>query len=230
MIKLSFKITIMLITIISSVCYATETTFYAGEHYKRLPIKMRTNPEITQLRARNPNKIQVVMFFSYSCNACWRINKKWEEWQQKQKSINSDKIAIYNVPMLLHGKQDFNLAKAYYAIEAIDDTGKLNQAMFDGLHKKHLNLAKEKLLYDYVAELGVDKGIFDRAYDSFSIVRKVTRAREIAKAYNIWATPMIIINGPTASYSTSWSQAGTEDDFMGVINFLVKKELAATKK
>src|SRR5579863_8613053 len=84
-----------------------ENTFEEGKHYKKLSAKITTDPEVIQFFSKNPNKIQVVEFFSYACFWCKRIHPVLNQWVDKHK----DNVILYRVPVVFGQGWDV-LAKA----------------------------------------------------------------------------------------------------------------------
>jgi thiol:disulfide interchange protein DsbA len=58
-----------------------------------------------------------------------------------------------------------------------------------------LNLKDEATISDFVATKGVDKAKFSSAYNSFSLMSKVTRAKQMIRSYGIAGTPTLVVDG-----------------------------------
>lgn len=68
---------------------------------------------------------------------------------------------------------------------------------------------------------------FSDLYNSFTVNTELTKAKELANAYQISVSPVIILNGPKGSYILSAAMAGSEQGLIEVLNYLISIE---TKK
>ncbi len=200
-----------------------ESVFIEGQDYVRLPADIRNNPNVTQLMASDPNKIQVIFFFSYGCHACEHFHQPFEKWSAKHKTANS-KVVVYRYPVSFNPQWQI-LAKAYYTMELLDPTGKLNDAIFEAIHKRGAKLWQEPVMTSFFVQHGYKAKQFENAYTSFGVSKNMKRADDIAKAYKIAETPDIIINGPYASYKVDVARVeGDLEKFFKIVDFIVAKE------
>lgn len=189
-----------------------------GRHYKKLSPTLRNTPIAAEFRAQDRGKVQILIFFSYGCYWCGKINKPIDEWAKKQ----SDKVAIHFLPVCFNNVFE-RLAKAFYATEALDTTGKIDDDIFDGIHEQRINYARIDLLTKLFESHGITKEIFQQTFNSFAIGLKVTKAKELTKAYKISATPNIIVNGKTGSYITNLAVCGEVDVLIKTLDYLINK-------
>ncbi len=71
--------------------------------------------------------------------------------------------------------------------------------MFAAIHGKGAPLWNEKDFFDWAASKGLDRKKVEELYNSFAIVGKVNRAKQLAQAYNIQSVPTMIVDGKYAT-------------------------------
>lgn len=213
---LSRLFSILILLFISSLSYADPIK--AGKHYKVLSPHILSQEEILQLRAEHPNKPQVIMFFSYACYWCGQLNRPFDEWAATKK----DDIVTSHVPVAFSKPWEV-LAKTYYTVSALDNADQLDDAIFDGIHKKHLHLIDHKLLTKFLINHGVAEEKFQQLFNSFSVDRQIKRAHELSLAFEISTTPNIIVLGANEGYLTSWAMTGTQQKLFRVLDYLLEK-------
>lgn len=198
--------------------------FVEGQDYIRLNDNMRKNPYVQQLLTSDPHKVQVLFFFSYGCHGCEMMHTPFEAWAEKQLKTPKNKTAIYIYPVSFN-VQWAALARLYYVAQALEPSGKLTNTIFTALHKKGIKLWEPEVMKKFFLQNGFTNMQIDQAYNSFNVNRQVKRADDISKAYNITATPDVIINGPVHSYKLDMAKAGNNIPRMiEIINYLVARE------
>ena len=116
-----------------------QNLFIEGQDYSKLPDSVRTNQSVAQLLASDPHKVQVLFFFNYGCHGCEMFHAPFEKWAVKQKAMPNNKAAIYIYPVSFNSQWAM-LARLFYVMESLDPAGKLNNAIFTGIHKNGLKL------------------------------------------------------------------------------------------
>lgn len=200
--------------------------FIPGKHYKKIESRIRAKPEVKQLLAEHPNQVQVIMFFNYGCYWCSQLDRAFDDWVGKQ---NDPRVDVSKIPVVFSYSWEI-YAKIYYAIQTLDSARELDDEIYHAIHQQRINLARLKTLEDFLSQHDVDIPKFRQTLESFGIGRKVKRAEELGLAFDITITPIIIINGPSASYLTSWSMNGSQARLFAVMDHLIKQEAALLKK
>ena len=138
----------------------------------------------------DPAKIEVIEFFSYACPHCSDLNPVIKQWARK---LPSD-VAFKRAPV---GFNPFYklMAKLFYALEAIGELDRLDQAVFDAVHVKGLKLIDDKSILEWVTAQGVDAKSFSDAYNSFGVASKAKRADQLAQAAKIRGVPSLVVDG-----------------------------------
>ncbi len=182
--------------------------------------------EYTRLRApqptQNAKKIEVVELFWYGCPHCYQFEPELTAWVAKQaKDVEFIRMpAVGNPTWELH-------ARAFYTAELLGVLDHIHEPLFDSIHKLGNRFPDEKSLEDFFDEHGVKREDFRNMFHSFAVDTRIRRALDMGARYGVDSVPTIIING---KYRTSASQAGSHENVLAVMDFLVAKERAAMKK
>jgi thiol:disulfide interchange protein DsbA len=204
---------------------AKKAMFIEGQDYTRLPNDVRNNPDVAQLIMADPNKVQVIFFFSYGCHGCELFHLPYQKWAAAQEKKLGNKVAFYRYPVSFNPQWRM-LAKLYYTMEYLDPKGKLNDAIFEAIHKQGLQLWQEPVMQTFFAKHGYKPVDFSHAFNSFGVNRQMKQADEISKTYKITLTPDIIVNGPDASYRLDLTKADNKvDRFFQILDYLVQREV-----
>ena len=181
-----------------------------GKQYTAL-----ANPQPTS----NPDKIEVVELFWYGCPHCYRLEPYVSKWVASK----PDDVEFVLMPAIIGPPWEL-LAKAFYTAEFLDVQDKIHIALFEAIHndKKKFNdaAAVQRL---FVAQ-GVSEKDFRNTFNSFAVSVKVNNAKLMTKRYAISGVPTIIVNG---KYSTSGSLAGSNENIIKVVDYLVDQERQA---
>ena len=153
----------------------------AGREYVELAQAISTD---------NPEKIEVLEFFSYGCSHCNELNPVILDWAKKQPVD----VAFKRVPVPW-GPFYSLMTKFYYTLEVIGELDRLDSAVFDALHNKRLRLIDEKSLVDWVTSQDVDATKFTAAFRSFSVDSKVKNADQLSRTARIEAVPSLVVDG-----------------------------------
>jgi thiol:disulfide interchange protein DsbA len=79
---------------------------------------------------------------------------------------------------------------------------------------------------EFLATQGVDKDKFLATFNSFAIKGQITKAKDLAKKYEISGVPTMIVNG---KYRFDVGSAGGAEQALKLADTLVDKERAASK-
>jgi len=139
----------------------------------------------------SPGKIEVIEFFSYMCPHCKEFYPLVSTWEAKLPK----NVVFRRVPVGFGRLPWLNLARAYYALQASGDLGKLDGALFRAIHDEHLQLFDEPSLTDWVGKNGGHAERFAAAYTSFGVNNQTVRADQMVEKYGIGAVPTMTVNG-----------------------------------
>ncbi len=185
-------------------------TWQEGVNYKVLKYPVKTH---------DPSKIEVVEEFWYGCPHCYHLLPLITPWE---KALPDDvdfqlSPAAFNKVWKLH-------ARTFYAMKVLGIQASLHQTLFDALVRDRKRLVDEESLADFFAEHGVDKAKFKSALNSFGVKADLKKAIKRAKLYGIKGVPTLVVNG---KYTVSAADAGSQENMLKVVDFLVEKERKA---
>lgn len=224
-IKQFFRLAVIL-ALLPTIAHAATTPamFVEGRDYIKVPDAVRNSPEVAALRLADPNKIQVLFFFSYGCHGCEMFHTPFEKWEAVQEKRPHNKVIFRRYPVSFNPQWKM-LAKLYYTMEFLDPSGKLNSTIFTSIHKQGLKMWQPAVMQKFFAQYGYKDKDFDAAFNSFGVNRQVHTADEISKAYKVEVTPDVIINGPVSSYRLELSKVDNNvEKFFKVLDYLVARE------
>ena len=178
--------------------------FVEGKHYVEIPFSEKLD---------TGNKVEVREFFWYGCGHCFKFEPLIEKWKQnKPKAARFVRTPAFP-RQLVH-------AKSYYTFEAMGIVDKIHPKVFDELHVHGKRLRTVDSVADFVKSNGFDKEAFRKKYKSFSVDHKTKAAFQLGSSYGINAVPTFVVDG---RYKVSASTAGSDQNVIEVINYLVKK-------
>ena len=152
-----------------------------GQHYGRLKNPMPVD---------TGKNIEVIEFFSYGCPHCGELEPILQTWL---KSKPAD-VTFRRIPVMFQPRWE-NLAKGYYVLDALGEEARLSPELFSAIHTKGAQLWNEKDFMDWAASNGLDRKKVEELWGSFGVIGKVSRAKQLAGAYNIQSVPTIIVDG-----------------------------------
>jgi len=168
------------------------------------------------LGSDNPASIEVIEFFSYGCPHCSDLHTPIGKWAAR---LPAD-VSFKRVPVGFGNPYYQNLAKLYYALEAIGELQKLDSSIFHAIHEKGLKLIDDKSILDWVTAQGVDAKKFSDAYNSFGVISKTKRADQMAQAAKIRGVPALVIDG---RYLVVGQDVKTHDDLLTLTDKIISK-------
>jgi thiol:disulfide interchange protein DsbA len=153
-----------------------------GQDYRLL-----TPPQATSTQ----DKVEVIEFFSYGCPHCYALQAQVVKWAAELPA----NAAFVRVPVSFGRREWGQLSRAFYALEATGDLARLDDALFDAIHKEKRALFDEDNLAAWAAEHGVEAGKFRAAFQSPGVSAQAMRAEQLSRDYKINSVPSIIVDG-----------------------------------
>lgn len=138
------------------------------------------------------NKIEVVEVFGYWCIHCAQFRQQLEDWAEAQ----PDDVVLKLIPAVFSGGVEDELARAFYAAEAMAVLDKVHAPLFNAVAVERRVRDREGILAT-VAGAGVDREQFAATMDSFSVRSKANQAKSLMPRYGVGVTPSLIIEGKT---------------------------------
>ena len=186
--------------------------FLEGVHYTRLPVPVET---------ADPNRIEVVEVFLYSCVHCYRLEPVLDEWP----ALRDDDVDFRRLPLVSERSPSMlAFAQAYFTAEALNVLPRVHMPIFTAIHEHGLDMSRPAYLRRlFVREAEVDEEEFERVFKSFGVRSRVRQADGQSRMYRILATPTLVVNG---RYTVEVGVGGTAGMLLTATH-LIEKERAA---
>ncbi len=197
--------------------YAAENSseFIEGINYERI---------IPPLPGGTNGRVEVRELFWYGCPHCFNLEPTLTAWRTHK----ADYIDFIPTPAIFNNPVWQTHATAFYTAEALKIVDKIHTKLFDAIHVGHRTLNTEAQIRDFFMEqAGVSGEDFDKAFNSFSVKTKTSRAADLSQKTGINGVPAIIING---KYRVDAALAGGIENITKIIDLLAAQEQAATVK
>lgn len=165
-------------------------------------------------------KIEVVEVFGYSCVHCAHLAPLISEWKKKQPAD----VKVEYVPAVFGGIWEI-YGRVYYTAETMGVLDLTHDELFEVLHVERRPVSKIEDIADFYVEHGVDKEQFLSTMNSFPVSAMVDTARKRALAWNVEATPTVIVAG---KYKVMAPREGGFERMLETIDALIAKERAAS--
>jgi thiol:disulfide interchange protein DsbA len=193
------------------------TSMVQAEDYKEGTHYSRVTPQSTS----SGDKVEVLEFFWYGCPHCNVFDPILEKWVKSK----PDNTVFNRVPAVFRPEWKVH-ARAYYALEIMGVIDKYHSKIFKAIHKDKKRLDRLDSITDFLVAQGINKEEFLGTYNSFSVDNMVRKAIKQLQGYKITGVPAMAVNG---KYLISGQQAGSYENMIRIVNYLVKKETAAKK-
>ncbi|MFB9885971.1 thiol:disulfide interchange protein DsbA/DsbL [Balneatrix alpica] len=185
-------------------------SFEAGKDYTELA---------TPIRTANPDKIEVLEFFSYGCPHCNNFDPMVSAWHAQL----AEDVSFDNVPVVFNRSWEA-LARTYYAATELKVEEKVHRPIFDALHVDKKRLFTEDAVAEFMAEQGIDEQAFRKAYTSFATEMRMKKAEALLRGADIQGVPNLVVNG---KYKIDPAMAGGLARMLEIADYLIEKERAA---
>lgn len=179
---------------------------------------------VTPSAPTSRDKIEVVLFFAYTCSHCLQFEPHFAKWA---KTAPAD-VAIRICPVAWQPKLD-PFTQTYFSLEALVLVDKLSMPFFESvIYQEHpYNFENPSAdISDFMAKAGVDRQKWEQTMRSFSVMNKTRQARQLWNAYQIDSTPMIGVGG---IYATGPHLVGTREGTPACIDYLIEQVRAQRK-
>jgi thiol:disulfide interchange protein DsbA len=165
------------------------------------------------------DKVEVVELFWYACPHCFYLEPHLGKWLENK----PEDVEFVRLPAVL-GKSWELLGKAYFTAELLDVVDRIHVPLFEAIHVKKQKFRDVAAVEDFFVSHGVAEKDFRNTFHSFAVAVKINNAKLMTRRYAISGVPTLIVNG---KFSTGASIAGSNEDVIKVVDFLVEQERAA---
>ncbi len=166
----------------------------------------------------DPNRIEVLEVFGYSCGACASFQPLVDAWPTPR----ADDVDFRYLPAFFGGIWD-DLGQAFLTAESMGVARRTHNALFAAIHVERSIRNADDIVAFYAAQ-GVDADTFASTRDSFGLKSTAARVRQQLPRYGITVTPTLIVAG---KYRIEAARGVPFERLLQVADFLVSQERAA---
>lgn len=179
--------------------------YLPGEHYQPIPEPVEYAGDA----------IPVIEFFLYSCPHCYALDDAMTEWQ---KTLPDD-VAFRRVPVVF-GAGGRAYARLFYTEKILGVFDQMHAKIFDAIHNQGKRLSNFEAARAFFVAHGVDGERFEKVYNSPEVDKKVARAFELMRAFQVRAVPSL---GVAGQYWVTGVMAGSNEAMFDVAEYLISK-------
>ncbi len=177
------------------------------------------------VKTSNPEQVEVVEVFSYTCGHCYQLEAPVTNWlKTKPEDVN-----FVRIQMPGEGVWE-NLSRAYFTLEVMDKVEEGHPVMYKATMVDRLRAFDKESIADYLAKNSdIDKAEFIKLWDSFPVTANYNRAVDLVQnQYQVNYTPAFIIDG---KYLVN-GESARATSYEGIVQAVdeVSKELLDKKK
>lgn len=156
--------------------------------------------------------LEVVEFFWWGCGHCYDFEPYLKKWQASK----PDDVKLVKVPAALHEVSRFH-AYVFYALELMGEAERLNDIIFDTIHKQDNKLSTQKAVEELLEKHGVDINTFRKAMKAWHVDSRVKRAAALFDKAQVRGVPSIMVNERYTS-----GDVKTYQDLSDVIDHMIE--------
>ena len=180
-------------------------------------IRSRQNIEyrvIPQQPVETGQRIEVIDFFWYGCPYCNALQPALEAWRKRKPAD----VVLRHIPAILNDSWKPH-ARIYYTLERLNEVARLHLQVYYGYHVELLHMSEPDVMVEWAVKHGIDRQRWLDAYYSPEVDAKVSRAKELTKAYTVAGTPTLVVDG---RYLTSGELAPSLQGMIPVLEDLIR--------
>ncbi len=189
---------------------------FAGAALAQQPLQLRQKMEydlISPQPVANRDRIEVIEFFWYGCPHCYNLQAPLEAWlKRKPADVELRRVpAVFRESWIPH-------ARIYYTLEALNEVGRLHQAVYRSIHVEKDSLMTAEATAAWASRNGIEPARWNTAYNSPEVDRKIQESRKHTVAYAIEGTPSLVVDG---RYLTSSGKAESMPQVITILDGLI---------
>ena len=135
-------------------------------------------------------KVEVLEFFWYSCPHCNAFEPVLAAWIKK---LPKD-VFFRRVPVAFR-EEYVSQQRLYYTLEALGLVDKLHAKVFAAIHAEKQKLSDADSITAWIGKQGVDMAKFSQQFNSFGVLTKASKARNLQDSYQIQGVPSLGVAG-----------------------------------
>ena len=163
-------------------------------------------------------RVEVIEFFFYGCNACYRLFPVMQAWVENR----APSIDFKRVPALRR-KAWLPLSHLFYSLQSLGVLPRLHGRVYQAIHEQNWMLSSKGEQIDWAVEQGIEKSQFEAVLDSDETLIASQLARDATVAYGIRFTPSIVVDG---RFLTTGEMIGNSSRLAYVLDGLIEMALA----
>ena len=163
-------------------------------------------------------QVEVIEFFFYGCDTCYRLEPVLQEWVNRWGS----QIDFRLIPALRRTAW-VPLSDLFFTLYSLGVLPQLHDRVYVAIHEQGRRLSSRSEQVRWMSEQGVDATAFESALDSDATVTATRQARDATIAYGIRVTPSIVVDG---RYLTTGDMIGKASRVSQVLDQLLAMALA----
>jgi thiol:disulfide interchange protein DsbA len=139
----------------------------------------------------DPGKLEVIEFFSYACSHCYELQPHLKAWA----SVQKNDVVVRRIAIGVNAAWA-NMARLYYTLEALGELSRLDDAVFDAIHREgKKTLVSERVMTEWYVEQGGNAEKFTAAFNSFGVMSRMRQGEALANEMKIDSVPTLIVEG-----------------------------------
>jgi thiol:disulfide interchange protein DsbA len=172
--------------------------------------------------ARHPTdsgeRVEVVEFFFYGCNSCYRLYPVMQAWVERRAQV----IDFKRIPALRRTAW-IPLSHLFFTLQSLGALPRLHGRVYQAIHEQGLRLTSTNDQVDWAVEQGMERVQFAATLGSDETLIATQVARDTTISYGIRFTPSIVVDG---RFLTTGEMIGTASRLFPVLDQLVEMALA----
>jgi thiol:disulfide interchange protein DsbA len=162
------------------------------------------------------NKTEVVEFFSYGCPHCAGMHPHITKWSA---SLPAN-VEFVRVPVAFGRREWGALSRTYYTLQNLGELKRLDDQVFESIHKNGEQLFNEVNLTAWAAKQGIDAEKFRTEFSSDRVTKAVMNAETLTRDLVIDSVPKVVI---ARRYKVEAAEAKSYDDIFAIAKSLIDR-------
>jgi thiol:disulfide interchange protein DsbA len=162
------------------------------------------------------NKTEVIEFFSYACPHCFAMHPQITKWSG---SLPAN-VEFVRVPVAFGRREWGMLSRHYYTLQNLGELKRLDDLVFESIHKKGEQLFNEANLTAWAAKQGIDAEKYRTEFSSDRVTKAVMNAETLTRDLVIESVPKVVV---ARRYKVEAAEAKSYDDIFAIANGLIDK-------
>ena len=141
-------------------------------------------------RPRSKGPIEVAEFFSYGCIHCKNFDPEFAAWA----ASTSEDVLVKRRPATFSPSWTL-LGQAYLALEYANAIEGNHERLFSAVHDARKRFSSGRDIAEHLDSPQLSANDFMRAFNSSSVRRKLSRASDDTRRYQIGSVPTLVVAG-----------------------------------